>query len=170
MDLVNIFIARDKCHQTCSFHEASQHFPLFLNFLQIQQARGLRGPISDFGTYFVNLSSKVGGSYCGPCNILRVVCLEYKICCKAHTHQAVHITYFKMTTKSDDIWFSLYDIFTLSMNAFVKNLQMIYKVVVVKCNPRLVCKTTLFGLTVLRFLQFGTHRLVTKFSTKHFRC
>ena len=73
----------------------------------------MRGPISDFGTYFVNLSSKVGGSYCGPRNILRVVCLEYKICCKAHTHQAVHITYFKMTTKSDDIWFSLYDIFTL---------------------------------------------------------
>ena len=113
MDLVNIFIARDKCHQTCSFHEASQHFPLFLNFLQIQQARGLRGPISDFGTYFVNLYTKVGGSYCGPRNILRVVCLEYKIWCKAHTHQAVHITYFKMTTKSDDIWFSLYDIFTV---------------------------------------------------------
>ena len=74
------------------------------------------------------------------------------------------------TNNYNDIGLFLYDIFTLSMNAFVKNLQMIYKVVVVKCNPRLVCKTTLFGRTVLRFLQFGTHRLVKKFSTKHFRC
>ena len=114
MDLVNIFIARDKCHQTCSFHEASQHFPLHIfKFPTNIAGERIGGPISDFGTYFVNLSSKVGGSYCGPCNILRVVCLEYKIWCKAHTHQAVHITYFKMTTKSDDIWFSLYDIFTL---------------------------------------------------------
>ena len=52
------------------------------------------------------------------------------------------------TNNYNDICLFLYDIFTLSMNAFVKNLQMIYKVVVVKCNPRLVCKTTLFGRTV----------------------